>query len=85
MLFQKSREVLADQSSDIQERHHHYCHADQTKWGLEDNEGIITDIKNARNVKGRYIPDMLTGNCARFHGPNTISGVSSPNGIAAFL
>lgn len=55
MLFQKSGEVLADQRSDIQERHHHYCHADQTKWGLEDNEGMITDIKNARNVKRQYI------------------------------
>lgn len=59
MLFQKSGEVLADQSSNIQERHHHYCHADQAKWGLKDNEGEITDIKNARNVTGWHADSKL--------------------------
>lgn len=31
MLLQESGKVLADQSSHIKERHHHYCHADKTK------------------------------------------------------
>lgn len=35
MLLQESSKVLADQSSHIQERHHHYCHTDKTKRCLE--------------------------------------------------
>lgn len=35
VLLQESGKVLADQSSHIQERHHHNCHADKTKGCLE--------------------------------------------------
>lgn len=32
MLLQESGKTLADLSSHIQERYHHYCHTGQTKW-----------------------------------------------------
>lgn len=61
MFLQKSGKVLADQSPNIQERHHHYCHADKTKWCLEnkeENEGLMQggDTRTDQITNHKLVP-----------------------------